>query len=385
MAGFDDTDLSDRDDGLDIRSPALERFLLRPPEPAFRVLDGIESARRLREAFSEAAIGDDALSQYLVFALWRWSRAVATALGRCSEDETLELALSPRDGEPCPWSRRIRPRLTPQQRGILRNASTGLLYKAATNGLSLLPPGSAGGAGHTDIELWCETFYEVAKDLMLRQQPRGLDVLACLTDPSRANRVAVTKEQVWACEELVIDEFQHLMIRFGEQKAQAHIRERYGISRREALELVRLAKADAYAYGKSSVEEDRAIMVRLLQDYLARAQGTMNMTDEMRALKQLAQVQGLTRSEPEDKAAEFLGVIKHISSKQDAHLALPAVADAFNADRADVEEEIQAGAGGVESVIPDEVPYLALPAAPRPAPRTEKEAELEFDREETGR
>jgi len=87
--------------------------------------------------------------------------------------------------------------------------------------------------------------------------------------------------------------------------------------------LMRLARADALAVGGSSVEEDRALMIAQLKDLIARAKEEMNSDRELKALKQLAAIQGLTRTEPEDRAMDFMRVIAAVASRQDLRLEAP--------------------------------------------------------------
>lgn len=274
-----------------------------------------ESLERLREAFRPAGGPDPldpVLQPHLVAGLWRWSRAVLAVLGRLDEDEMLEAATA--DAEPDPWRVGCRPRPTPVQRALLRQRAAGPVYEAARAwGLPLLPPRDPGPAAD-----WCAAFEEVASDLRLARAPRGPDVLAVLCEPGLASLCAVAPEQVLAYEEVLVDAAQRLLVRHGERAVVDVLADRYGLSRREGLAACRLARADALLHGRSSVEEDRALMVAQLKNYLARARQSLNMGDEIRALKQLAHVQGLTRTEPEDAAAEFLGVVRRVAGRRDA-------------------------------------------------------------------
>jgi len=290
-----------------------------------------ESLERLKDAF-RPPFPDEQDYPSLVIALWRWTRVVAQTFGRVTDDETLESALE--DATPDPWVQELKPIPSPIQRALLRLDSTEILFKAAhMEGLPLLPP----GYDENRLALWCEAFESVAHDIRLVKAPNGPRTLLFLTNPRSAAQVGITAENILSFEELIIDEAQAAMVRHGERSTMNHFREKYGFSRREALSLVRLARADALIYGKSSIEEDRALMVAQLKDYLSRSQDSMNMADEMRALKELARVQGLTRSEPEDRAQEFLGVIKRVAGRQDAAMLSPHVAEQFDVDEEDLD------------------------------------------------
>lgn len=309
---------------------------------------------------------DPALVPYIRLLVWRWCRAAGQAVGRVGEDESLEQALA--DSDPCPWTVRLYARPTPTQRALLRQGATSSMYGAVGGeGIALLPPTNGSAAAR-----WCEAFSVVATDLVFKRAPRGPDCLRYLEDPSLAQHIELSEETILAVEEVMVDQAQRVLLRHGHHAVVDHFTERYGLTRREGMSLVLLAKADARLQGKSSVEDDRALMIAQLQGLVDRARESMHTGDELRALRELARVQGLTRTEPEDRGAEFLGVVRRVAGKQDAMKLLPAAAEALGldpdelAERADEDE-------GVE-----DVGYRLL------APR-EKESLDSFDNAEAAR
>lgn len=337
-------------DRPDIQTPDLDRFLSEDPgNDAPRLLTAKQAlelfTKAERGANADALLKDGQLHQHAIVVLWRWARAAATAVGRCSDDETLDAALG--DLDPNPWTARLVPRPTPIQRALLRQGATSALYTAtAGEGICLLPP--------TDgrIARWIDAFESVTEDIGVKRAPRGPDVLRLLMDHALAPLVRVSTTQLYALEELMVDQAQRVLFRHGERGVMDHFREKYGLSRRECLGLVRLARADALQYGRSSVEDDRALMVAMLKNYTDRARETMNMGDEIRALRELARVQGLTRTEPEDKMSEFLGVVRRVSGRQDALQLVSAAADAVGAEPEDLSEGLE-GSLPIDKDAPD--------------------------------
>ncbi len=326
--------MADRPQSPHITTPALEAFLAGPPEDLARSFTPSESLRSFRAAATEGGelARDPALQPALRIALWRFARIVCQLAGRCAEDETLEDALA--DARPDPWRWRVSVRPTPAQRALLRSGAASDVYTAlaAQEGLPLLPPRDV------RTRAWCELFSRIADDCLLSKAPRGRDCLAVLGDPVLCTLVEVSAPQIERVEELMVDQAQRVLVRHGERGVSDHFRERYGLSRREALGLISLARADALKYGRSSVEDDRALMVAVLKDYLDRARESMNMGDEIRAIRELARVQGLTRTEPENVAAEFLGVVRRVAGRQEALQLAPAAAEALDIEDADFEE-----------------------------------------------
>ena len=331
---------SETRDSAHIHTPALDEFFDSPPADLPRALTAAESLRSFRACRLEGGeqAQDPALQPHLRMALWRFARALAQAAGRCAEDETLEDALA--DAHPDPWRQRLLARPTPVQRALVRSGSAGYVYEALSgDGIPLLPPRDG------RIRAWCELFQHVSDGLQLRRAPRGPDCLNVLTSTDLAPLVEVQTTAIERVEELMVDQAQRVLVRHGERGVADHFRQTYGLSRREALGLVSLARADALKYGRSSVEDDRALMVAILKDYLDRSRESMNMGDEIRAIRELARVQGLTRTEPENVAAEFLGVVRRVSGRREALELAPAAAEALDIEDADFEELADLGKG----------------------------------------
>lgn len=355
-----------------IQTPALDGFMAERPG---RLFSAAESLASFRDAAAFPEADDPALQPHLVVAIWRFARAAAATLGRLAEDETLEDALS--DSRVDPWRAWLRPRATPSQRALIRSGATSVLYELANKpvspsqvGFPLLPPQDPAVA-----KVWCAAFGSVAEDLRLTRAPRGPDVLRLLEDPRAVVHVRVSEAQVSALEELAIDDAQRVLLRHGERGVVDLFRDRYGLSRRECLQLVRLARADVLRYGKTGVEDDRALMVAQLKEFVDRAREACNQADELRGLRELARVQGLTRTEPEDVGAEFLGVVRRIGEAQDASLRLPESA----APAADWIPPAEADALGAEDAAFEVID--AMP--PRPEPPSEHAALDEFDEQES--
>lgn len=299
---------------IEVVTAALDQFLEpRPP----RKLEGEEALARLRAVLRDdtpPAPADEDLP-HRILVMWRLARCAARVLGICAEDEHLDAAT---EITPSPWHDSVRPRLSPAQQVVLRRSSAADMIALFSEGLPLLPPDLDEHARR-----WCGAMSLLARDLGIERTPEGLAGLKGLLHPKTCQFAGVTEQQILSLEELLIDEAQKLIIECGERAAIDHFRNRYGFARKEAVGLIRLARADALAMGGSSVEEDRAIMVANLKDLIGRAKEEMNSDKELKALKQLAAIQGLTRTEPEDRAADFMKVIAAVAQRQDSALEAP--------------------------------------------------------------
>ena len=302
---------------VEVVTQALDRFLEpRPP----RRLEGEEALARLRAIMRDdvppAPLDENTPHRILV--LWRLARSSAILLGICAEDEHLDAAT---EILPSPWHVSVRPRLAPAQQAVLRRSSAAEMIALFGEGLPLLPPSDPEQARR-----WCSAMSLLARDLGIERTREGQLGLQGLLHHKTCAYAGVSVANILAVEELLIDEAQKLIVECGERPAIEHFRNRYGFARKEAIGLVRLARADALAVGGSSVEEDRAIMVANLKDVIARAKEEMNTDKELKALKQLAAIQGLTRTEPEDRAADFMRVIGAVAARQDRLLEAPRTA-----------------------------------------------------------
>lgn len=319
----------------EVTTKALEAFLqARPP----RRLVGEEALAHLREALSDpdapakALVYEDTPARIL--ALWRLARQTARMAGICGEDEPLDNAT---EMEPSPWYNPLKPRLAPSEQAVMRRASATELLHYIGEGIPLLPPRDEAAAAQ-----WCAAMSIMAGELNITGTDVGERGLRGLLNPKTAHLCSVTHREILALEELLIDEAQRLMVECGERPAIDHFRHHYGFARKEAVALMRLARADMLATGGSSVEEDRAIMVAQLKDVVARCKEEMNSERELKALKMLAAVQGLTRSEPDDQARDFINVIASVARKQDAALAAgprPAMLAQFSVVERDPDDE----------------------------------------------
>ena len=310
---------------VEVVTQALDRFLEpRPP----RKLEGEEGLARMRAIFAKDVppAPNEADLPHRILVFWRLARASALIAGICAEDEHLDAAT---ELTPSPWHNALKIRLSPSQQAVLRRSSAAeLIALYGEDGLPLLPPDD-----YDVAKRWCSAMSLLARDLGIERTPEGIQGLSGVLHPKTCAWSGVTEEQVLAVEELLIDEAQKLIVESGERPAIEHFRNRYGFARKEAIGLIRLARADALAVGGSSVEEDRAIMVANLKDLIARAKEEMNSDKELKALKQLAAIQGLTRTEPEDRAADFMKVIAAVAVRQDRLLEAKATVKALPAPR----------------------------------------------------
>ena len=148
-------------------------------------------------------------------------------------------------------------------------------------------------------------------------------------------------------------------------KAERVLRVDYSLTESEVQSVMAMARSRALELLPSG-EGARALQYASLEDGVRRAQAAMDLRSELSFRKLQAMVLGLTRSEPENQAAEFLSVVRRVSQQQDREqLASPVV-------------ESLPPAGKSENVDP-----VVLEREPDSDP-DDDEAIVEFDRENSG-
>lgn len=315
---------------------ALDAFLR---GAKMRRLQGVERRVAFREVFAEGSAPradpfDPDTKPQRIMVMWRLARATAITKGLCAEDETLDRAT---EVDPDPWTSPFLPISAIAVSSPLRRARQSRLLRlhGEADGLPLLPPRSEEAA----LERWCTAASIVAADLGVERSREGLLGLQGLLDPHQCSRCDVRSGEVLAFEEMLIIEALDILLDHGERSSIRHYREQYGFSHKEATALLRVVKTQALERSAASIEEKRALMEMRLESYLSRCKETMDMDGELKASKELAKIQGLTRTEPENQAAEFFDVVKRVAARQDSERLDPTTLRLLDGHRA---EEVEA-------------------------------------------
>lgn len=316
-------------------TPALDQFL--DSAKWKKVPSGARAAAWARAAAFEAEHGDPADLRLQhgrsclpedqlplrIMVMWRLVRATAQVKGICAIEETLDEATEGGPGGTDPWTIPFKPVGSPRREAALMRLSASCrlsVLHAQESGLPLLPPPASCPAM---LERWCTGAAMIAQDFNMQGPAQAL---AHLLDPRTCARSDVTKVQVLDFEDLLLSQCLRLLLDKGERRTVEYFRERYDFSRKETEGLLRLTKARALSGSMATVEEKRALQEARLEDFLGRAREAMNMDDEMKALKELGKIQGLTRTDPDNRAFEILAVVRRVSNDQDLELLDPRTA-----------------------------------------------------------
>lgn len=102
-------------------------------------------------------------------------------------------------------------------------------------------------------------------------------------------------------EESLLEQLKVLILRQSKRKTRDQMRELLGLQVKEAGALISLAISEAQRHDNEDLETKRFIAEGWLTDYIDRARECGDLNSEMKGLKELAKVQGLTRVEPENQ------------------------------------------------------------------------------------
>lgn len=110
----------------------------------------------------------------------------------------------------------------------------------------------------------------------------------------------------------------------SEVKAARMLREDFGLSQPEVESVLALARRRAFDAMPAGQDAMRALQFHALEDLARRAANSLNLSAEIAARRLLAQVSGVTRTEPDNEALDFLNVVRRVTQIQDSR-PLPAL------------------------------------------------------------
>lgn len=118
-------------------------------------------------------------------------------------------------------------------------------------------------------------------------------------------------------ENILIDDTLAMLIDDGARNTANIYKDKYGLLDHEARGLIKLARIEARNRMEAELDEDRAVLSMRLEDLIARSRESLDLRVELGAIKQLAIVIGVTRSEPSDAMSEFANVIRKVANEAD--------------------------------------------------------------------
>jgi hypothetical protein len=174
-------------------------------------------------------------------------------------------------------------------------------------GFTLLPTAQT-------AEFWVKAFDVAAEYLFLargskKNKDQGRYGMLGLTDPQTAAIACPVPTELMFWEVFLVDEALKMFASKGEHIIDANLREFYGLLPDETRPVLDQARRIIRDRTDLDVNERRALMVLQINDVIARAQESVDHRAELAALKLRSQIEGITRSEPEDLNKMFRKIV----------------------------------------------------------------------------
>jgi hypothetical protein len=144
-----------------------------------------------------------------------------------------------------------------------------------------------------------------------------------LLDPTLIRLCWPTRTQILTWEAMLVEETLDLMVKTSVTELKKTLRDKYGFLPREILGLLRMASALAQDQLSGDREESRSIMVLRLEEYIRRSKDALDLSSEMKGLKQLGIVLGLGDSNFNDPMVEFINAVRMVGSERKADGQIP--------------------------------------------------------------
>lgn len=295
-----------------VQRTGLMRVFADPASSGVRMMTARESRDFLRRLFAEEAMTPSTRRVYLKWLAWRIARELAMRQSLLAYDDGLSSLGAPGIDSvwynpaaaiacTCPAVAAGKPMSEWSNAGVL-------LYGGGT---PLVPT-------DTHLPRYVEVVRRLASE---RRLVRGTEVApgawSFAVDALEDDNIVrdwPTPEEVLDFEEAALEHIYKAFVSTSTSEAVDEARALLGVSRFEGGGLVQAAVTQATRVGRLDVEQKRQVMEARLEDVANRAREACDLDQELRALKQLGMVQGLTRTEPVTLVDEIMSSIKSVAA-----------------------------------------------------------------------
>lgn len=292
-----------------------------------------------RRAFAREEATLEELHPYRIRVAWRFAREISRLRGIVSDDESLLEALSKDDfGGRDPWTEETG--FTPTNRGGTASLTKRVLQLLTHDpdldtrndkGLGLLPPRAPDDLVDYDPYMDSKLLRFIAACELMRgylaidqgsknDPDQGRYGTVGLLNPAYCRLLWPSRTQIIAWEELLIEETTQSYIEDGYQHTRHHLRDEHGLTKHEVTALIKIARTHTRVRTDGDIEEERSLHILRLENLARRAKEALDLRTELAAMKQIAQVVGLGRTDPEDTLKDFMSVIDSVSKDDDPPL-----------------------------------------------------------------
>ena len=282
----------------------------------------------MRAAFAQEEMSLEESLPYRIRCAWRLTRALAEIRGADSSDPLIEI-MRPTHEAPDPWKdpvvevefsqadTRGRKACAEQVMNLLS-----MSFERTDPGIAYVPP-----QGTRMLKIWVEVLEILAMDLGLEAgSPLEPDLgrlgLLPLVNPITARAAWPSWRYLVMWERELADRTLDKLTRGTKTKKGDYVsikkeflQGEHGLTGREANTILKLAYRLARQQTDMDSEDVRAVAVLRLEGTLDRARTALDLRSEIQTLKQLAIVQGINRTEPQDMEGEFVEIVRRLDRK----------------------------------------------------------------------
>lgn len=286
-----------------------------------------------RKRFNDADRNFADLEGHRLVVGWRITREIAIAIGICHPDEMLTEAILRRDDPRCVWSS-----YTGRAPRVHGNPgwsdAVGMRMSQAGLGLGIpdISPEHLNAMGYIDPQYnpekddrllaWIELVEFISRKMGIeagsyRLPELGKMGLHGVLEPKMSRLLWPSRFALGSFEEsLTIEALEQMQQSGGSRGTRKYLREKYGFLPGECTAVISAASREAIRQtGSEDTVQARAMLVLRLEEMMERARDAVDIKSELAALRLLATVQGITRSDPEDTAAAFVKAIDNVSKR----------------------------------------------------------------------
>jgi hypothetical protein len=325
----------------------LARYVDPPPTPKPGDPEYPAFARNVIEsAFLKDDLAlSDTIGERTVLA-WRITRELCRHLNLVSGGESLTTALIPTVSNLDPWSFPSLPPTyhptSPHAKEILKCGVPEILGDLETfqeqipdkqrwltlgsddvrgPGISPLPPQTLRTA--PVFQFWLSQVQKISYFLNLTAGSTEAPDLAQVALPQLlldTHNAWPSRTQIVAFEEILVNQAIEELANGSQWKAMRSLQTRFGLLPHERKSVIEMARATLLDLTVYDVEEARALMIVRLENFVDRSAKAFDLRAELAGMKQLALVQGLSRTEAGDLVSDFTEVVRSVSASSKKEL-----------------------------------------------------------------
>jgi hypothetical protein len=256
-----------------------------------------------------------AIQSYRIRCAYRLAREIARHLGLIAHDEAIAAVDLQRWTQPRPPLHLPRGPMCPTIRTLLQGIKEvperyGVTKSEA--GPPIYPPTD----NRNLLHLWSKLASDIAAFLGIEHGSPNepmygrIGLLGLVTtDPVWPSPIALIQYET-----LLVEEIMDALINNGSHFVHKSLYAVHGFAMHEAKGLIKLAQAECLARCDTDVETDKAMVTYRLEDLANRAKLACDQRVELGVLKQLSIVRGVTRTEPDDAAKDFVTTVRKVAN-----------------------------------------------------------------------